>query len=251
MMNPLHSFLRSFFSQFSLQIFFLGIVPFGVCAKENRASRKFYSVNERILQYEADVKKRLLKAFQTANVSYPPKAVVLSYSKQEQMLSLYAEGDDQPLTFIKSYPVLAASGEKGPKLREGDLQVPEGIYRIEALNPNSLYHLSLRVNYPNAFDLAHAKQEGRTRLGGDIMIHGKDVSIGCIAIGDLGIEELFILAAKSNYSSWKVVLSPCPLQDSACWKQLPKNPSWLPELYSRIKQELALLPLAKSPHGKK
>lgn len=91
--------------------------------------------------------------------------------------------------------MLAASGGPGPKLREGDLQVPEGVYRLTAFNPNSSYHLSLRVDYPNAEDRAAedravARSDRRTSLGGDIFIHGKAVSIGCLAIGDPGIEEL-------------------------------------------------------------
>ena len=69
------------------------------------------------------------------------------------------------------YPILAASGVLGPKLREGDKQVPEGIYGAEALNPNSKFHLSIRLNYPNTFDRRMAQSDGRTQLGGDIMIH--------------------------------------------------------------------------------
>src|SRR5436190_607476 len=78
--------------------------------------------------------------------------------------------------FVREYPVMAASGGRGPKLREGDGQVPEGMYTIDWLNPNSSYHLSMHVDYPNAFDRAHAADDGRTALGGAIMIHGRDVS---------------------------------------------------------------------------
>jgi murein L,D-transpeptidase YafK len=65
-----------------------------------------------------------------------------------------------------------ASGGLGPKLGAGDRQGPERIYAIESLNPNSLFHLSMRLNYPNEFDQMRAKQDGRSDLGGDIMIHG-------------------------------------------------------------------------------
>ena len=92
--------------------------------------------------------------------------------------------------FVLADPILAASGVSGPK-REGDKQVPEGFYRIELLNPNSRYHLSLRVNYPNADDLERARQDGRalSTLGGDIMIHGGSASIGCLALGDPAVGE--------------------------------------------------------------
>ena len=76
------------------------------------------------------------------------------------------------------------SGRLGPKLKEGDRQVPEGLYRVESLNPNSRYHLSLRVNYPNEQDKSYGRLDGRNNLGTDIMIHGKDCSIGCLAMGD-------------------------------------------------------------------
>src|SRR5204863_8498878 len=64
------------------------------------------------------------------------------------------------------------------------LPISEGIYPIESLNPNSRFHLSLRIGYPNAFDRAQAAKEKRTNLGGDIMIHGNSVSIGCLAMGE-------------------------------------------------------------------
>lgn len=94
--------------------------------------------------------------------------------------------------FLFAYHILAASGTVGPKLREGDEQVPEGIYSISGLNPNSQFHLSLRVDYPNTNDRQQAQLESRTNLGQDIMIHGRAASIGCLALGDEAAEDLFI-----------------------------------------------------------
>ena len=90
--------------------------------------------------------------------------------------------------------------------------MPEGVYRIEYLNPNSSYHLSMKVDYPNAYDPAMAKRDGRTRLGGDIFIHGKDVSIGCVALGDRAIEELFTLVAETGTERVKVIIAPNDLR---------------------------------------
>jgi murein L,D-transpeptidase YafK len=112
------------------------------------------------------------------------------------------------VVFIHSYSVLAASGHNGPKLREGDRQVPEGFYRITSLNPNSSYHLSIKLNYPNAFDQQHADEEGRDHLGGDIFIHGKAASIGCLAMGDPAIEELFVMVEKVGRSNVQVIIAP-------------------------------------------
>ena len=88
---------------------------------------------------------------------------------------------------IKQYPIISMSGHLGPKEKEGDWQAPEGFYRTHAgvLNPNSRYHLSFNVCYPNAYDQAL----GRT--GSLIMIHGGDKSMGCFAMGDPAIEEIY------------------------------------------------------------
>ena len=90
----------------------------------------------------------------------------------------------------KSWPVAAMSGTLGPKLKEGDRQAPEGFYEVQAkaLNPQSDFHLSFNVGYPNAFDQA----QGRT--GSFIMVHGKKVSIGCFAMTDPVIELIYLVA---------------------------------------------------------
>ncbi|MBR4615676.1 MAG: hypothetical protein IKO55_08730, partial [Kiritimatiellae bacterium] len=81
--------------------------------------------------------------------------------KNERSVEVNAPGWKAP----RIYPMTAFSGSLGPKLREGDGQIPEGIYGIGYLNPNSSYYLSLKVTYPNASDRARAKADGRTNLG--------------------------------------------------------------------------------------
>lgn len=130
----------------------------------------------------------------------------------------------------------------GPKLRYGDFQVPEGFYRIESLNPNSAFHLSLRVNYPNRFDRAQAQSEGRTGLGGNIMIHGSNVSIGCLAMGDEAAEDLFVLASQTGRENIRLILSPVDFRQG----DVPadeKRPAWVSALYREIKTALSPLPL--------
>ncbi|MGI9414597.1 MAG: L,D-transpeptidase family protein [Hyphomicrobiales bacterium] len=106
--------------------------------------------------------------------------------KQESELELWAERDGA-YVLVKRYPICTWSGALGPKLREGDLQSPEGFYRVTRglLNPNSRYHLSFNIGFPNAYDRAH----GRT--GSFLMVHGNCVSIGCYAMTDPGIEEIY------------------------------------------------------------
>ena len=196
------------------------------------------SVSDRVAQYAKPVEKRLAPFFAAAAIPYPPSRVTLIGLKQERELQLYAAGTNGPYRWIRSYPILAASGNAGPKLREGDEQVPEGLYRLESLNPNSRFHLSLRVNYPNEFDRAQARADGRKKLGGDIMIHGNAVSIGCLAMGDPAAEELFVLAALTGLKNIAVILSPADFRRPKLTTLGADAPPWLGVLYKRIKAEL-------------
>lgn len=202
-------------------------------------SRK--TVSDRLEQYQVDVESRLKPLFADKQINFPPTNVTLVFLKDKRELQLFASNEHGKMRFIRNYKVLAASGKIGPKLREGDYQVPEGIYKVESLNPNSLYHLSLRLNYPNPFDKKMAEAEGREDLGSDIMIHGKKVSIGCIAIGDKGIEEVFVLAALSNYQNWNVILAPTDLRKVERPKINGQVP-WISDLDKSIAEGLAPLP---------
>jgi len=209
-------------------------------------SARARTVTERVQQYGAQARSRLNPHFQRAQLPYPPAHVTLVGLKAEHLLQVYAAGPANGYRFVRSYPILAASGMPGPKLREGDGQVPEGIYPIESLNPNSQFHLSLRIGYPNASDRAQAEREGRKQLGGDIMIHGNSVSIGCLAVGDEAAEDLFVLAAHTGLQNMTVILSPVDFRRGASVPKAAKLPAWTDSLYAQIKSRLAELPLPKS-----
>lgn len=195
------------------------------------------TVEDRIKEFGKAVEERMKPYFEKAGVHYPPQRMTLIGLKEEKILEIYAsDGAGRPERWIRSYRILAASGHLGPKLRQGDSQIPEGIYRIDVLNPNSLYHLSMRINYPNADDKARAREEGRTNLGGDIMIHGHAVSIGCIAVGDEASEDLFVMAALAKLGNVRVILSPLDLRVKRL--EASPNPLWTQELYLRIQKEL-------------
>jgi len=162
--------------------------------------------------------------------------------KKERRLVVWARDDKSGWRFIRDYAVLAASGRSGPKVRQGDYQVPEGIYGIGLLNPNSSYHLSMLVDYPNAFDRAQAAREHRTNLGGDIFIHGKNVSIGCVAIGDTAIEELFTLAADTGIARMKVILAPNDLRIAGPPVEAA-TPLWILRLWQSIAAALHDFPI--------
>ncbi len=143
---------------------------------------------------QAAVERSLSKSFARGGLRWPARRLALLALKAERRFEVWGRADGGWVP-LKAYPILAASGGPGPKLREGDGQVPEGIYEVENLNPNSSFYLSIRVNYPNREDRKLAAAEKRARLGGDIYIHGNAVSIGCIALGDAAIEEVFVMAA--------------------------------------------------------
>lgn len=198
------------------------------------------SVEAVVAKYGPAVEARLRPQFERAGVPYPPRRIHLLAFKEEKLLELWAEGGSGP-RFVRWYPVLGASGRAGPKLREGDLQVPEGVYAASLLNPQSAYHLSIKVSYPNSFDRAKAEEENRESLGGDIFIHGRDLSIGCLAMGDPAIEELFVLAATVGLPNVNVVIAPNDLRSKSppAADRLRYQPEWLPQLYSILTTALA------------
>lgn len=106
--------------------------------------------------------------------------------KQEGELELWLRKGAK-FALYKTYPICKWSGRLGPKLREGDYQSPEGFYSVSSrqLNPNSNYHLAFNVGFPNALE----KSLGYT--GGLVMVHGDCKSVGCYAMTDKGIDEIY------------------------------------------------------------
>lgn len=222
----------------------LALIPFRAAVQRRfwdtvAAGRSSVSTAQRVRQYGAVARGRLQPLFRSAGVAYPPTSMVWLALKLERQLELWGAGAGGVLRRVHVYPILAASGDSGPKLKRGDGQVPEGFYRLEAFNPNSRYHLSLRVNYPNDFDRASAAREGRTDLGGDIMIHGANCSIGCLAMGDPAIEELFVLAADVGLPRIELLIAPCDLRKTELPPgEVARLPAWMPDLYRRLKAQM-------------
>jgi L,D-transpeptidase catalytic domain len=212
---------------------------------EEPEPKRTYTVAQRLAQYGEKSRKRLKPHFEAAGVRYPAKAVTLVGLKKEGRLELYAGKTRNDLKFIRHFPIQAASGVTGPKLKQGDKQVPEGLYRIVLLNPNSRFHLSLRVSYPNSFDIAMGRKDRRSKLGGDIMIHGDCVSEGCLAMGDEAAEELFVLASDTGLRRMRLILSPIDfrIKDLPKAVDTKKRPNWTNKLYAKISKELDKLPL--------
>lgn len=144
-------------------------------------------------------------------VTYPPKSLFFRAFKVEKELEIWAEGTKNTMVLLRTYPIAAASGTPGPKRRQGDLQVPEGVYKVDRFNPNSMFHLSLGLNYPNASDRILGD---KADPGSDIFIHGNEVSIGCMAMTDEKIEEIYDLATKAKRAI-TVHIFPCRMSGNA------------------------------------
>jgi murein L,D-transpeptidase YafK len=171
-------------------------------------------------------------SFRAAGAAWPPRALFIRSFKDEAITELWAAAahGDEPHVLVRSFPICMNSGALGPKRREGDLQVPEGFYRVSLFNPSSSYHLSLGVSYPNAADRFHSAGQPP---GGAIMIHGSCVTIGCIPLQDGPIEQLYlaaVLARDAGQSDIPIHIFPCRLDDPNCQARLTAEAATRPEL---------------------
>jgi murein L,D-transpeptidase YafK len=138
----------------------------------------------------------LMKQFQEKRLPWPAKYLYIRSFKYDSQLEVWVKYEkNEKFRLFKTYKVCALAGTLGPKRMQGDYQVPEGFYYINEFNPKSVYHLSLGLNYPNASDRILSDS---LMPGGDIYIHGKCVTTGCIPVMDQQIEELYILAAHAK-----------------------------------------------------
>jgi murein L,D-transpeptidase YafK len=159
------------------------------------------SFKEKQLQYA-----RVKDAYQTKeitvknyfinkNLNYQGYHLFLRAFKKEKELEVWIKPQGQSqYELLLRYDFCSVSGELGPKRKEGDKQIPEGIYSINHFNPQSNFHLSLGINYPNRSD----QLLGDRNPGSAIYIHGDCVTIGCIPITDDKIKELYVIAVEAR-----------------------------------------------------
>jgi len=155
---------------------------------------------ERVIDARATKGGIVQRLFQKANVSYPAQQLYIRFLKKDKVLEVWAGDHGNKLAPITSYHVYKASGVLGPKRAQGDLQVPEGFYtqkdadvnnREGYFNENSDHHLSFSTNYPNPSDKILGDKDDP---GDKIYLHGGSASIGCIAIEDEWIKELYLIS---------------------------------------------------------
>ncbi len=139
----------------------------------------------------ANVRPALQRDLTALGLKFGDPVFIRAFKEEAQLELLVRNRATGKFEHFRTYPIAAASGTLGPKLLEGDGQVPEGCYSVPpaAMKPDSQFHLSFNIGFPNEFDRAHQ------RTGTAIMIHGNQVSIGCLAMTDEKIEEIYTLCA--------------------------------------------------------
>lgn len=187
----------------TLFIFSFVILGFIISAQAQKAGTSYSSTfidYQRTFPRPGDALKRkeelLQKEFIAKGIKWPAKYIYLRSFKYDSQLEVWVKNNrEDTFQLFKMYRVCALAGTLGPKRIEGDYQVPEGFYYINEFNPNSSYHLSLGINYPNESDKILSDIY---RPGGDIYIHGSCVTVGCIPMTDQQIEEIYILSAHAK-----------------------------------------------------
>lgn len=150
------------------------------------------SITSELLNKES----RLKQEFAKKGLIWPAREIYIRSFKYDSQLEVWVRNSDQEqFKLFKTYKVCVMAGTIGPKRIEGDYQVPEGFYYINAFNPRSEYHLSLRLNYPNESDKILSD---KAKPGSGIYIHGNCVSVGCIPLQNNQIDEVYLMATAAR-----------------------------------------------------
>lgn len=203
-----------------------------VVVGESFCNSSFGKTGEQRLQKARQNKQSTVEGcFEKAGMPYPPYQLFLRIFKKEKKLEVWARpAKGSKFKLIHKYDICRLSGEIGPKRKQGDLQVPEGFYYISGFNPQSRFHLSLKINYPNSSD---KKLGDKNDPGDDIFIHGNCVTIGCVPIQDGPIEELYIMVLDSRLkrrTRTHVHIFPCRMHGKQCKSKMEKLSEKDPEL---------------------
>lgn len=177
-----------------------------------------------------------------AGLQYGSPAFIRIF-KEEAALELWLKEEDAPsYRLYKTYPVCNFSGTLGPKLKEGDRQAPEGFYTVgvSQMNPWSRHHLSFNLGFPNTYDAAL----GRT--GSALMIHGGCDSIGCYAVTDEQVEEIYLITEASIAKGANVPVHIFPFRMHEPNMFMHQNDPWMP-FWMNLKQGHDLFEATKIP----
>ena len=179
---------------FSIALVLLCLGPAGCEERENPSTGMKPSEElpgpERAAAAAARVRPGLERDLAAKGLSFGSPVFIRAFKEQKELDLFVLNSATGKYDLFRTYRIAGTSGDLGPKLAEGDGQVPEGFYYVSrrSMHPASRYHLAFNIGYPNAYDTHHK------RTGSHIMIHGNEVSIGCLAMTDEKIEEIYTLA---------------------------------------------------------
>lgn len=204
----------------------------GPTAMESDAAKSPLPGAQRAAAAAKRVRPALERDLAAQDLHFGDPVFIRAFKEEEQLELWVRHRQSGKFALFRSYPIAAASGQLGPKLAEGDLQVPEGFYFVprSRMNPASTYHLAFNIGYPNAYDRHH------DRTGSFIMIHGNRVSIGCLAMTDEKIEEIYTLcdaALRNGQKFFRVHLFPFRMSDERLSGMRDKK--WFP-FWKNLKQ---------------
>jgi len=179
-------------------LLFLVITLMSFSNVKNPSFKDSHLDHYRVYQAYRDLGEEAFAKMKAVEVCHFKCDILIRAFKFEEDLEVWAKnkGDDK-YVLVTKYKFCKNVGQLGPKRKEGDKQIPEGIYKMSKFNPASTYFLSLKVDYPNASD---SILSDRDTPGGMIFIHGGCNTVGCIPITDQWIKELYIFCveAKNN-----------------------------------------------------
>jgi murein L,D-transpeptidase YafK len=195
-----------------VKVLFQILVCFALCLQTGALDARTVPSSPRSCEAVNRVRPRLQSQFSEKNLEWGAPIFIRIF-KESSDLELWIRGKNGLFTLFQTYPVCTyGNGALGPKRAQGDGQAPEGFYFVtpNRLNPNSRFHLSFDIGYPNAYDRANH------RTGGFIAVHGGCASIGCFAMTDTTIEEIWTLAAaafEKRQSFFRVHVFPFRMTD--------------------------------------
>ena len=187
--------------------------------------------NRRLHFDKQSVVDSLLETHRTSPGQYQIK---MQAFKAERILEVYLQANNKDWTKVRTYPFCNFSGDLGPKLKEGDRQIPEGIYKIKVFNPKSKFYLSMGLDYPNERDMKIADPD---HPGSDIYIHGGCRTVGCIPITDEKIAELYLLAKAARKEIEVLILPYIPTEKNHLKyaEEYPQHQAFWDTLFSDAK----------------
>lgn len=190
----------------------------------------------------ARVEPELKEEFEKKKIQYEAPIFIRIF-KESKELELWVKTENQ-FNLFKTYEICTYGiGTLGPKVRQGDGQAPEGFYFVtpQRLNPVSAFHLSFDLGYPNFYDRIHK------RTGGNLMVHGSCVSIGCFAMTDVVIEEIYAIADvsfRNGQSFFRVHIFPFRMNSKNM--ETYKQSEWI-EFWNNLKEGYDFFEKYKTP----